>query len=188
MEKEADQDHSVHPMKITKKTGKIYSVKGKGVPTRKNTKQKGNRRVAVKTAKTNTIKVVINNCYGGFSLSPKAVHRLACRQGKPCYFFTSEFTDGKPVFNPVKGYPEGLFWVASTSKELNEDNYGGAVFEVRPKNRADPDLVAVVEELKEEANGSCAELKIVEVPADVKWHIAEYDGNEWVAEDHRTWS
>jgi len=25
------------------------------------------------------------------------------------------------------------------------------------------------------------------VPDDVKWHIAEFDGWEWVAEDHRTW-
>ena len=38
------------------------------------------------------------------------------------------------------------------------------------------------------ANGNHANLKIVEIPGDVKWHVEEYDGNEWVAEDHRTWS
>jgi hypothetical protein len=27
----------------------------------------------------------------------------------------------------------------------------------------------------------------VEIPGDVSWHIGEYDGVEWVAEDHRTW-
>jgi hypothetical protein len=31
-------------------------------------------------------------------------------------------------------------------------------------------------------------LKIVEVPADVEWVIDVYDGNEHVAEAHRTWS
>lgn len=54
--------------------------------------------------------------------------------------------------------------------------------------RDDPYLVQVVRELGEKANGSHAKLKIVEIPGDVSWHIAEYDGNEWVAEDHRTWN
>lgn len=54
--------------------------------------------------------------------------------------------------------------------------------------RNDPVLVQVVSELGEQANGKYAKLKIVEVPRYVKWHIQEYDGREWVAEDHRTWS
>ena len=58
----------------------------------------------------------------------------------------------------------------------------------RDIERDDPYLVEVVRQLGQKAAGGCANLKIVEIPADVKWHIAEYDGNEWVAEDHRTWS
>ena len=54
--------------------------------------------------------------------------------------------------------------------------------------RDDPYLVQVVREMGSRANGAHSNLKIVEVPADVNWHITEYDGNEWVAEDHRTWS
>ena len=54
--------------------------------------------------------------------------------------------------------------------------------------RADPNLVEVVEQLGKRANGVYAELKVVEVPDDVEWEICEYDGNEWVAECHRTWS
>lgn len=53
--------------------------------------------------------------------------------------------------------------------------------------RDDEDLVAVVESLGSLANGSCADLKIVEIPEDVEWHISEYDGFEHVAENHRTW-
>jgi len=55
-------------------------------------------------------------------------------------------------------------------------------------DRADPALVQVVEELGEEAMGSYADLKIVEIPEDVDWYIHEYDGMEHVAERHRTWS
>jgi hypothetical protein len=54
--------------------------------------------------------------------------------------------------------------------------------------RDDPYLVKIVRELGDKANGGYAELHIVEVPAGVEWDIAEYDGNEWVAEKHRTWS
>lgn len=54
--------------------------------------------------------------------------------------------------------------------------------------RDDKALVAVIRELGDSANGRFAELKIIEIPDDVKWHIEEYDGKEWVAEDHRTWN
>ncbi len=54
--------------------------------------------------------------------------------------------------------------------------------------RDDPYLVQVVKSLGMAANGDHANLKIVEIPGDVEWHISEYDGNEHVAEDHRTWS
>lgn len=53
--------------------------------------------------------------------------------------------------------------------------------------RDDPILVHLVEELLWEANGEFSNLKVVEIPDDVKWHIGEYDGMEWVDEDHRTW-
>lgn len=53
--------------------------------------------------------------------------------------------------------------------------------------RDDPLLIKVVEKYGKESWGQFAELKIVEIPTNVKWHIAEYDGLEHVAEDHRTW-
>lgn len=55
-------------------------------------------------------------------------------------------------------------------------------------SRSDPTLVKIVEEMGEDANGSYAELAVVEIPDDVNWYIEEYDGREWVAERHRTWS
>lgn len=54
--------------------------------------------------------------------------------------------------------------------------------------RDDPYLVKVVRELGMGANGPHSNLKIVEIPGDVKWLVQEYDGAEWVAEEHRTWN
>ncbi len=54
--------------------------------------------------------------------------------------------------------------------------------------RDDPYLIKIVRDLGMAANGVHANLKIVEIPPDVEWQIEEYDGNEWVAEKHRTWS
>ena len=53
--------------------------------------------------------------------------------------------------------------------------------------RDDPHLVQTVEQLGELADTRYSELKVVEVPDDVEWLIAEYDGWEHVAERHRTW-
>lgn len=54
--------------------------------------------------------------------------------------------------------------------------------------RNDPYLVKMVEELemtKDEDN----ELKVIEIPDDVKWIIGSADGSgEWVEERHRIWS
>lgn len=46
--------------------------------------------------------------------------------------------------------------------------------------RDDDTLVTTVEQLGDRANGDYARLEIVEIPVDVKWEIAEYDGNEWM--------
>jgi hypothetical protein len=54
--------------------------------------------------------------------------------------------------------------------------------------RNDPYLIKIVRELGMAANGDFANLKVVEIPGNVDWEIADYDGAEWVAETHRTWS
>lgn len=54
-------------------------------------------------------------------------------------------------------------------------------------NRDDPYLIQLIEDMGDEVDTRYSKLKIVEIPDDVKWHIGEYDGIEWVAENHRTW-
>lgn len=58
--------------------------------------------------------------------------------------------------------------------------------------RSDPELIRVVEQLGERANGrsfwgQIAELEIIEVPDGVPIQIESYDWNEWIAEKHRIW-
>lgn len=54
-------------------------------------------------------------------------------------------------------------------------------------NRTDPDLVAVVEEMGEDAGVFGSKLKVVDVPDDVRWYIHDNDGLESVHEEHRVW-
>lgn len=55
-------------------------------------------------------------------------------------------------------------------------------------DRHHPELIRVIEELGEKANGACASLRIVEIPDGTEYVVEEYDGNEHIAEKHRTWS
>lgn len=157
------------------------------------------------------MKVVINRCFGGFGLSPHALKRIAELQGREIYFFTMNYsTKGDRSeyipFNIDKDRPSMLISafdipnpnevLASTkdwykmsmdekklANQLHADHYiGDSQF-----SRDDPLLVQVVEELGEKSWGHCAELAIVEVPDDVVWTIEDYDGNEHIAEAHRTW-
>jgi len=162
------------------------------------------------------MKVVINACFGGFSLSPRAVKRLAELNGRECYFFTIQY---KPKINFEVKIPVTLeeleadtsilpMWSAydvpnpdemigpvlrdasGTYKEYNE-RYEKHSLTSRPEVRHDPKLIQVVEELGGEhrkgASGSCAELRIVEIPDGTEYVIEEYDGNEHIAEVHQTW-
>jgi hypothetical protein len=63
------------------------------------------------------------------------------------------------------------------------DSYGFKYSE----DRTNPELIRVVKKLGKDADGECAELKIVKIPNDIEWFIEEYDGNEWVSEKHRIW-
>ena len=93
------------------------------------------------------MKVVINDCYGGFGLTEAALN---------------EYKSRKDITDPN-------FYYYDIPRDC-------------------PVLVAMIEEQGNAVDGQFAELRIVDVPDDVNWYIEEYDGNEHVAERHRTWS
>ena len=141
------------------------------------------------------MKVVINSCHGGFSLSPAAVKRLAELNGKPCYFFRDDCGGGK--YTPVSekdASKDSLFFAFDVPNP--EDFFDKVLFNEhfltdRPDDRTDPKLIQVVEELGGEhrrgASGCCAKLSVVEIPDGINWNIDEYDGYETIEEAHRSW-
>ena len=108
-------------------------------------------------------KIVINKCYGGFGLSQEALTEL------------QKLNDKLVVEQNSEVFPEESLW-------LSED------FDDYPHYRGNDQLIEVIEKLGSRANGQHSELKIVEIPDNVEYTIADYDGIEWVAEVHRTWS
>jgi hypothetical protein len=106
-------------------------------------------------------KIVINCDYGRFELSDEAYSFIAKKKG-----WQHSYDD----------YDHSYFTTGNSDYMYAND-----------LSRDDPDLVQCLETLGHAANGNYSELKIVEVPSDVNWMICEYDGVEWVAEQHRTW-
>lgn len=138
------------------------------------------------------MKIVINKCYGGFSLSPKAVSRLAELNGKKCYWFRAYHKTDKYTLiteeQACKEFCPHAFDVSDIPPNPSHDFYEQHSLDNRPPDRSDPKLVQVVQELGKEANGNNAKLAIVEIPDGTNYEIKEYDGMEHVAEVHRTWN
>ena len=112
------------------------------------------------------MKIVINRCFGGFGLSDRAIQRY-----------------GELAGLNLISKEGGLFGLTWYLNSVDDKNY----FSVYDIPRDDPNLIQVVEEMDELSWGPYSELAIIEIPDDVAWTIEEYDGNEHVAECHRTW-
>lgn len=110
--------------------------------------------------------IVINKSHGGFGLSNKALRTLHGEFG----------------------------WEIGSEEKINKSKTEEDALTLNPGRRSDrdlrtdEDLIHVVERLGEEASARHCELKVVEIPANVHWELESYDGKEWIAEAHRTWS
>jgi len=121
-------------------------------------------------------KIVINRCYGGFGLSEEAFDRLLNAKG---IAFEKVTKKGGLAYGPDY-YHAG---------HLGDDEFYISEYEFRSDDkRDDPDLVRIVEEMGDAANGRFAELGVVEIPDGVVWYISDYDGIESIHEHHRSWS
>lgn len=111
------------------------------------------------------VKFVINDCFGGFSLSREAVLLGRELSGDPSW-------GGPCIVGDT--YPKG---------ETVDHDYGYV-----DVDRRDAILVEVVEKLKEKASGLCACLKVVKLKEGTKFRITVYDGAETVeTEDSIDW-
>lgn len=143
------------------------------------------------------MKVVINRCYGGFSLSKEGMQRYCDIKGIQCWIESYKKFTSMGIFTCWIVPPEerveekeGEAFYAMSMEDRRAYNAARSAQELYDRNieRNDPALVQLVEENAELYAGRCAQLTVVEIPDDVQWTIEEYDGNEWVAEVHRTWS
>lgn len=153
------------------------------------------------------MKVVINRCYGGFGISPSAVKRMAELNGRECHFFEmAARSNGKYAYLTLEqaeaahGWwvafdtekppeqPKNWYELSQVEREaFNAEYERHSLPSGRELDRSDPILLQVIDELGEKANGAYAKLAVVEIPDGTDYTIEEYDGNEHVAEVHRTW-
>ena len=129
--------------------------------------------------------IVINRCYGGFSLSKTAVYWLAehcCEAAK------REIARQDANLTSGSKYS----WHVDRQKAWLEGDTGKLLaYAWHPADkdlgRNHPLLLACVRVLGEKADTTCSDLAIIEIPDGIEWEIESCDGQEWVAEKHRTW-
>jgi len=116
------------------------------------------------------MKVAINTCYGGFSLSDLAIEKLLSLKG-------IDFEKKKNKSGVVNYYQKGF---------LDSADHYIARYELY-EDRSDLDLISVIEELGEAASGQYAQLKIAEAPDFqqfnlflIEYQIENYDGMEHI--------
>jgi len=63
-----------------------------------------------------TKKIVINTCFGGFSLSPKAIKRISELKGKECYFFKWLIKTDKFELIKIEDIEGSTFYLFLSSK------------------------------------------------------------------------
>jgi len=139
------------------------------------------------------MKVVINECHGGFGLSHEAVMRYFEIKGIAVYPEHKKTWDSwtywtvKPEDRMERKEGEAFYSMSMEDRRAYNRKQSEQTVYARDIPRDDPALVQTIEEMGAKANGPFADLKIVEIPDGVDFTIEEYDGLEHVAEVHRTW-
>lgn len=133
------------------------------------------------------MKIAINRCYGGFSLSKEAYEEYLTLKGITFYTIKGKFgTDYSRI--PEEEYL--ALYAECENKPLIENGRFKPVSEVlirEPTSRTDPILIDVIERYGDKASDEYSNIKIVEIPDGVEWKISDYDGMEKVEEIHRSW-
>jgi len=109
------------------------------------------------------MKIAINKCYGGFSISKEVADKLI---KKGYSLGPGDFSKGKS------------FHINNETFNIKDDDYD--------KYRTHPDLIEAIE-TSSNPNGSYANIEIVDIPDDIEWEIDDYDGVETIHEKHRSW-
>jgi len=123
------------------------------------------------------IEIVINKCFGGFSLN-NTVAKILKEKGVEITFIGEFFSDGS---GPKESFGDESHHLSNDDFGIESHNYNAW--------RADKRLIEAIEQIGEnKSGGSLAEISIVEIPDSIEWSIDEYDGIESIHEEHEVWS
>lgn len=135
------------------------------------------------------MKIVINDGYGGFGLSPIGIKKYLELKGKQAYYYKQMgyvSLDRSVAFKRVDDIEniDCVFWYCTTydQGEVLSD-YPKDIFYSHNIERNDPTLVQVVEELGAKASGRFSKLVVKEIENGRYFKITEYDG--WESIEYR---
>ena len=141
------------------------------------------------------MKVAYNACFGGFGLSRKALTEYAKRKGINLTFYKQTkyaHNSGEVEFKKILDSDDGGLFISASIKDLGDvigefpdEFYYYKSFD--DDDRTDPDLISIIEEMGKDANGSCADLCIANIPDGASYEIDDYDGNESVVPPRQSW-
>ncbi len=139
-------------------------------------------------------KVILNKCYGGFGLSPKAYQLYAKKKGFQAFAYKGNYDRERKVFyytklNYLSENPSVSYFIKDFGDNvwINEEEYEKYNLYLSCGYREDKTLIEVVEELGDEANSIYSKLVIVEIPDDLDYMIDEYDGIETLHQKVQEW-
>ena len=143
-------------------------------------------------------KVILNKCYGGFSVSEEAYKLYAKKKGLKLYMYEADYSTRPIKYNKVKKSSTlfTLYRIKDFGKSFTRDiirddcdDFDKCGLRLDERYREDETLIEVVEELGEKANSVCSKLVIVEIPDEVaKDYVVDvYDGIETLHQRVEVW-
>lgn len=137
------------------------------------------------------MKIVRNDCFGGFSLSPLAVMEYAKLKGIKLFAYTDinywRTLKRLDTLEEMENACICYYTTKDCGEKCDSNDIEDGYFSDREIERTDACLIEIVERLGKKANGCCADLIVVEIPDDIEWEISDYDGLESIEEKHRSW-
>lgn len=145
------------------------------------------------------MKIILNGCYGGFSLSYEAMFLYLYAKNQKAYFYKdiSVYDDYTKVhkyeritLQEIRELKTSRFIYCTTEDQGKYlDHFPENIVNDRDLDRTDPILVSVVETIgSDAASGRFASLYIEEVPNGTQYKIDNYDGiEELITKDDDDW-
>jgi len=144
------------------------------------------------------MKIVINKCYGGFSISVEAAKMMAKLGDKQAELELNDWykEQGWLDFFKKNGvWPKDCpqnqipYLEISAKHDIQAEFHGYGYVDGFDNgySRTSDSLIKAVEKLGKRANGVFSSLQVVEIPDGIDYYIDNYDGMESIHENHRSW-